>query len=135
MFNLFKKKTESTYEDYRIKRVMAESELYRKYDFSPFIEWVNTENDAEKLGSAYCVINTWGWPSFMPPLPFESELRKNREVPESYFASIIMGLCKNKAEVLHPGLTQVIWMSGAYRKYDMLNSEQDVKASDTTTAK
>lgn len=99
------------------KKLRAEMDAHSKYPMGEFIMWVNNETDALKLSKAACILNTWAWPDFFPPMPeMTKEERYDYYSPAFHFSFIIQNLCKEKSEKIHPGLHQSVWLSGAFRE-------------------
>lgn len=125
MWSIFKSKKQKQSDEYKDGMAKGEYECFKL--FTPeLISWVNNCNDAELLASAYCIINCWEWPDFMPPMPvgyIESSGGWGNKPgdPKDYtmiaFTQKLMGMLEGKAEKISPGLKQAIWMSKSYAKF------------------
>lgn len=135
-FTKKKKRYGPTPQEYRDGLLMAID--YKDYYTEDLVRWFASENDAFKLACAYCIINSWGWPNFMPKPSDKFDLNTHGYVYGSYnygmirFSREIMDALENKAETISPGTKQQVWLSGLYEQYDLFNQGEGSQRSVAT---
>lgn len=130
---LFKNKPVNEYQS--ISAVIERSKGYEL--FTPeLLQWISSCTDAEKLASAYCLINTYDWPNYLPKPKEEYDLYSGgwNQTPDGKhnyksigFTTALMDMLEKKAEMLSPGLKQAVWMSKSYKQYST-RSEMEAKS-------
>jgi hypothetical protein len=133
LFDYFKKrpkqaKANEGKESYELKMLNLECDAYRKYDISPLLEWIAKETDPILLASAYCLLNTWDWPSFWQEVFPAPEDKNILDTPAYALTYPLMDMCRKKAEALSPGLTQAVWMTSYYQRYSARDTQPTTSA-------